>query len=359
MRYFAGAVVALSALLTLAGSIALFIRPREKQRRLVCLPKLFLAIGVLGTALFLIPAVILLVRGDDMLSMWAFLTFSMLDTSLTTAWFNCRIWYDAEGFTAKNFWGIRRTYTYKDIRAIQEESDAKLYMIKGVVRIDHYAGGREDFLSFAKAQYKKNHNGHAAPRTLPGKNSSQRSRLRNTDELIVLYVLLLLFFVFYFALISQDRAEISNKTAEGLEKRTISVERYESVDGYVRLYEAGTAGYYRISKAEYLLPDMEAFYGACRNSGHFYVLVEASEGNNGAFFEIWELTGENGEKYYSFEDRHELDYKSIDGLYVFFGLMAFVALVVFPGLLIYAGRHPEKFGQKFIKNVIGERYIRS
>lgn len=357
MRIFFAVAALLLLLLALLGVVALFKRADRDELGQVFLSKFLLVVGVPGTVLGVILILGLLAKENDVVAMSACLAVSLLGASMIIGYYNCRIWYDEKGFTAENFLGVKRRYAYEDIRYYTDgHGGAKLYMNKRTVQIDRYAVGGDRFLAYAKKQYKLRKS-HDLSRRVPGKNGASKSHLENAEELILLYILCLGLFVFVFADLIQGDIQKINKDPEGLEGRTICVEYYETVEEFVRLYEEDTIGYYRISNYEELLPDPEAFLAACQNQGRFQVLVEPGEGNNGLYYEVWSLRGEDGTEYYDFETYHKRDCAGLWIPYLIFGILAVLMLVAFPGLFIYVGRHPERFSKKFVRDVCGS-YIR-
>ncbi|MDR0890257.1 MAG: hypothetical protein LBM28_06410, partial [Oscillospiraceae bacterium] len=143
------------------GILSILRKPVEASAQAVVLPKLLFWLGVIGAGFFVIPCIIILLTTESNWLILPFLAFSCLGASLIIAYCNCRIQYGETTFISKNFWGIKREYTYAEITAIRgKDRDVKVYLGKHRVRIDQLAVGKYEFLSFAKKHYRKMHNGN-------------------------------------------------------------------------------------------------------------------------------------------------------------------------------------------------------
>ena len=70
------------------------------------------------------------------------------------AYFNCRIDYDGEGFTARNFFGVKRKFTYAEVTGVSDMlHETYLHMGRRRVMVDGLAVGSLDFLQFAQKKY--------------------------------------------------------------------------------------------------------------------------------------------------------------------------------------------------------------
>lgn len=177
------------------GVLALLRRPREAKDQTVVWSKGMLVIGLLGCGLGLL------------LALWGFLDNGplgvialclgasfLLGGDIILGYFNCRVAYREEGFTVRNFWGVKRAYTYDQITGIQGTSKSRtirLHVGGKVVKLEDFAVGREQFLSFAKKQYRKGHNGEAIP-VLPPKKDLFNGNVENPVDQIAGYVIVTL-----------------------------------------------------------------------------------------------------------------------------------------------------------------------
>ena len=117
-----------------------------------------------------------------------------LGGDIILGYFNCRVAYREEDFTVRNFWGVKRTYIYDQITGIQGTAKSRtirLHVGGKVVKLEDFAVGREQFLSFAKKQYRKGHNGEAIP-VLPPKKDLFNGNVENPVDQIAGYVIVTL-----------------------------------------------------------------------------------------------------------------------------------------------------------------------
>ena len=118
MKCFVSIFSTLLIFLVVKGVLAFLRRPREAKDQTVVWSwfKLMLVIGLLGCGLGLLlalwgfldngpPGVIALCLGASFL----------LGGDIILGYFNCRVAYREEDFTVRNFWGVKRTYTYDQI----------------------------------------------------------------------------------------------------------------------------------------------------------------------------------------------------------------------------------------------------
>ena len=144
--------------LIVSGVLAILRRPKKAEQGKVFMPKFFAILGSICSGIFLIPTFICAFSDEPIWTAIAFLLFSMLGASLIVAYINCRISYDEDGFTAKNFFGIKRRFTYDQITGIKENMhETYLYMGKKRIMIDEFAVGGMEFIWFAHQKHRKLH----------------------------------------------------------------------------------------------------------------------------------------------------------------------------------------------------------
>ena len=142
--------------LIVSGVLALLRRPKKTEKGKVCLPIALAIVGVICSAAFLIPTFICAFSDESKETAPVFLVLSMLCASLIVAYINCRISYDEDGFTAKNFFGIKRRFSYDQITGIKENMhESYLYMGKRRIMIDEFATGGMEFIWLANKKYRK------------------------------------------------------------------------------------------------------------------------------------------------------------------------------------------------------------
>ena len=163
-------------------------RPKSPKGQTVALPALMAVIGGIALAFFGGLTVWAYVDGAGIFELSVFVFFALLGGGMVMAYINCRISYDERGFTATNFWGITRSYTYDEITWLKGYKDVKLYVGNRVVRVDEIAVGKTEFICYADARYMRTHGGRGIPINPPdGKKGFDlfNGNVENSGEFIV------------------------------------------------------------------------------------------------------------------------------------------------------------------------------
>ena len=148
-----------------SGVLAFLKQPKKAENGKVHFPKFFIIFGLICSTVFLIPTIITAFLDEPIWIPILFLALSILGAVFIVAYVNCRITYDENEFTAKGFWGVRRTYTYDQVTAIREKlHEVYLYVGKRRILIDAYAIGGKEFVAHVKKRYRTLHNGAAIPK---------------------------------------------------------------------------------------------------------------------------------------------------------------------------------------------------
>lgn len=168
----------------------LFQKPDETKYKTVILSKFLLKIGIVTTGIQCLITLIIAWNSVNIFGMLLAI-FLFLPCSLIIAYCNCRIFYDESGFTAKSFFGIKRTYSYREITGIYGKAgDVQIFMGKRVVRIDEIADGKFEFIFFAQKQYGKWNNGKTIP-VVPPKDVF-KGNVERGGEILCVYLLFIL-----------------------------------------------------------------------------------------------------------------------------------------------------------------------
>lgn len=354
MQYISGCLSLLIIMVLVNGLRVLMSKPVGAKSQTVILPKLILIIGIIGSAVFLIPAVIFLFSDSSDPSSVALSVFSLLGASLIVAYCNCRIIYDETTFTAKNFFGIKHTYTYNQITAIQgNKKDVKIYVGKRVVRIDELAVGKYEFLAFAKKQYRKLNNGQAIP-TAKAKFDIFNGNVEQPGGFIFAYVLVTSLCIGMIVFLTINSAP---KTADDLEHASLAFERYEIRDDDLMLYAKDDPVSYRILAYEELLSDASGFISLCNGRETFDVCYSINKYANTPCYNLESIVGTDGTVYLSLEAAHDYHWGNVWKVNLVFAGFA-VLMLTLMAISIYVGRHPEKFSRRFIRLFFKGSYIR-
>ena len=163
------AVLAACALLTVLFIVDVIVAIndcRRSDRGRVYLPSIFAFIGAICGGFFIAFTVWAALSEESPWVSLAFLGFVLLCGVLSIAHLNCRVTYDDECFTSKNFWGFKRTFSYTDITGIRERpslSDSLLYVGRRRVVVETLAVGGMEFEGHLRKRYRSLHGGRTIP----------------------------------------------------------------------------------------------------------------------------------------------------------------------------------------------------
>ncbi len=190
MRYvFQGLSFALIPIIV-SGILGYLRQPKIEEDGKVYLHKFLAVLGIIGSAVFLIPAVIVAFRSPQAWSCIPFLLLSLLSATLIIAFVNCRIVYDEEYFVSKNFLGIKSQFTYDQVTAIKENShETYIYIGKKRVMVDKLSVGGETFIKFVKKKYRTLHDGKSLPKIYKTKHDLFNGNVRDAGGFLFAYIL--------------------------------------------------------------------------------------------------------------------------------------------------------------------------
>lgn len=145
---------ALFVLLILRG-VTLYKQRKNGDSRQVSLCPLLLLVGSVCGGLFCILVTVFGLIGPPSIILWlVFEAPALLGYALLLGYCNETVVYDGEAFTAKNWLGIRRTYSYAEISGIRRRgADTILYCGRRRVRLDQMALNAQPFVKHAETCY--------------------------------------------------------------------------------------------------------------------------------------------------------------------------------------------------------------
>ena len=344
----------LNIVVLFVGIINLLRKPIKADEHTVVLPGSLLIIGTVCCAMFLIPSIIIfMTSGFDMLAL-IFTAFALLAAGLIVAFINCRITYDENSFTAKNFFGIKRKYSYNDIKAIKGNSkDVKLYVGTHTVHIDELAIGKDEFLLCAKKQYCKHNNGNQIL-NLKSKCDIFNGNVNNPGEFIFVYALV---FVLCAGMIIFIAINSATENPGGLYVSSLAFSRCEIHEENLRLYVDNESMYYGIPAYEKVLSDADKFILLCESGMSFDVGYAIYDKADTPHYGIESIIGKDGAIYLSTKAIHDYQRSVVRTLYLIFGGFELIWLF-YIFMSIYIGRHPQKFSRRFIRLFFKDGYIK-
>ena len=173
------------------GFLAFLRQPSKAEKGKVYLPKFLLMIGLICSAFFIIPAIILAFLGKHLALAIVFFAFSLLSASLIIAFKNCRISYEENGFVAKNFLGIKRSFTYDQVTAVKiNMHETYIFAGKRKVMVDGFSIGKIEFISMIRKRYRMIHNGQALPQIHKTKHDIFNGNIADVGGFVFVYIFL-------------------------------------------------------------------------------------------------------------------------------------------------------------------------
>lgn len=179
-----------------SGVLAFLRQPKKAEKGKVYLPKFFALIGLLTATVFLIPTIITAFSDEPIWVSIVFFAFSLLCTTLIIAFINCRVTYDEDGFVAKNFFGVKRKFTYDQVTGIKENMhEDYIYIGKRKAVIDEFSVGGTEFIAYVRKRYRTMHNGQTLPEIRKTKHDIFNGNVNDVFGFMFAYILISVFIV--------------------------------------------------------------------------------------------------------------------------------------------------------------------
>mgnify|MGYP003292415539 CR=1 FL=1 len=258
---------------------------------------------------------------------------------------NCRILYDESSFTVRNFFRIRRAYSYHDISACEKRENRILLTLPDrTLRLNHMDVGRKKFLREAK----KHHDFSITVVKPKNRMDWFRGNVPQPENysvsFLILDILMLLFYLLFWI-----QMPIGGE-AGLFPREVVFSETQVTQDGDLRLYEAGCDAPYILENYRQSLPDADAFLQSLRSgdpytiltddpatdSDEWYVFAIQQDDHQWLTFRQWRAAGRIRTR----------NFRIVGAVPPAFFLLYTAALVV-------VGRNPEKFGTVIVRLVFG------
>lgn len=189
MKYIICGLSFLMIPIIVSGVLAFLRQQKKTEKGKVYLPKFFVLSGLITSSVFLIPAIITAFSDEPIWIPILLAAFSLLGATLMIAFVNCRISYDEEGFIVKNFFGIKRKFTYDQVTAIWENMhEDYIYIGKRKVMIDGFSAGGTEFIAYVRKIYSTIHNGQALPQIR--KHDIFNGNVKDASSIMFAYVMI-------------------------------------------------------------------------------------------------------------------------------------------------------------------------
>ena len=339
--------------LIVSGILSFLRQKKQPKKGKVYLPKFFIIFGSICSVIFLIPTFICAFSDEPLWITIGFLLFSMLPASLIVAFINCRISYDEDGFTAKNFFGIKRHFTYDQITGIKENMhETYLYMGKHRIMIDEFAEGGWEFIVFAHWKHRKLHHNRLIPKIQNSKDIFN-GNIESPGEFIFGFILMgivgisVLIFTICFTFLPNSP---NTSTEHQVVFQSFHTENnqliLQTTDGQI----------YKIKSADKLQKESITFVCDGKTTVTVYAKQYNSE-ENGVYHSVQALTS-NGEDILTFEETSRLKRQENYPIFILGLIILSPLLAVILGTII-VGRNPIKYSPKTIKMFFKPEYVKN
>ncbi len=356
MEYVVRALGFLLIPVIVSGLLAVLRQPKKAKKGKVYLPALFAIIGIVCSTVFLIPTIITAFTEETPWLSLVFFAFSLFGASFVIAFINCRVSYDQDSFVAKNFFGIKRRYTYDQVTGIKEGMhEDYLFIGKRKVMIDEFSVGGAEFIGFVSKKYRTIHNGRALPVVRKTKGDIFNGNVEDVFGFMFAYIsvsvliLIMAAFIMWYVFLSPYSVENTAEQQVSFVSCTVEkhVIRLSTSDD--RIYSVSVMG------KEY---DTDRITTLCNGKTVYTVYVK-------------EVTSDDGEDYYSvkaikhensyvlsFEEnnaRHRQEYWPL----LFFPLGFALLWGAYIFFSIKVGRNPKKYSKKVIGLFFRDGYVKT
>ena len=330
-------------------------QPKKGKEGKVYLPKFFLILGLIGFTFFFTLTLITAFSNEPTWVWSIFLFFSLFGVALIVAFINCRITYDETGFVAKNFFGIKRRFTYDQVTAIKENMHETYICIdKKKVMIDEFAIGEIEFVAVVKEEYKRLHDGQSLPPVPKNKHDIFNGNVKDVSGFIVAYVLMgaitvafLIFTVWY--------TYFTPSTEENTLREELTFQSFDAREDTLIL----TSDSHQIYKVRFVDEkiDRSKIESLCDEATVVTVYsVEVTPKNENDYYSVKAIFDKE-ECILSFEDTNRLHQQEYWKLILFAGIIN-LAWGAFVAMSIVIGRNPRKFSKKVVKLFFKDGYIK-
>ena len=355
MKFIIRGLCSLFASIFVDSIFALGSLSKKAEAGKVHLPKFSAIFGLIFFLCFSTVCVVMAVLKEPLWVCLAFLAISLLGILLIVAYINCRISYDENGFVSKNFFGIKRSFTYDQVTAIKEgvREDHCVYLGKSKVTVDILSIGGRDFLAHIKKQYGMLHNGQAVPQAVRSKNDLFRGHVEDPTGMIVAYVAMFLLILgvgaattwYIYAPATTDNVETKHASFRSFSKSDKDL-ILTTTDGQI----------FKIRFADASI-DSEKIKAVCDGKTVLTVYSEKVTPKHEEDYHSVKAIVYNDTHLLTFEDTNRLHIKEYRPLLFFVGGFLVLWSIFVLGSII-VGRNPQKYGKKIVGLFFKDGYVK-
>ena len=333
--------------LIVSGILGLLKSPKTgKKRGTVYLHPILVVLGIIIVGFFGTFTVIMAFYRAQIGLMILLFCVSLVGAPLILAFINCRIFYNENGFAAKNFFGFKRKFTYDQVTAIKENThESYLYMGKKRVMVDRLALGSVDFIEFVKAQYLALHGNQPLPQVQKTKKDIFNGNIDSpTPKFVVLCVINAVFITIYIGFLCL--CLVPHSTPENTLEQQISFQSWAFKDGDM-LLRSSDNWLYKIESIDDEI-NTEAIKTVCDGETAVTVFVnwKTSDDQEG-YYSIKAILHDK-ENLMTFDDADRLYRQSGFRVLRFLGAPVLLVLIVSVAMIL-VGRNAHKLDKRIVR----------
>ncbi len=328
--------------------------PKQEKEGKVFFSKLFAGLGVVVSAIFLIPTIVTVCLDEPLWVPISFSLFTLLGASFLVAYTNCRISYDQDGFVHKSFFGIKRKFTYEQVTAIKEnQHETFIYLGKRRIVVDEFAIGGDRFIKLVKKKYRTMHDGESIPK-IKAKYDIFNGNVRGSGGFLFAFgtMLVILIGVLIFTIYC---VYFTPSTPNNTTEQSVDFVSCNIIGGDVELTSADN----RIYEIRYVgeIFDTKDISDLCNGKQEVTVFSEEITPNNAETYYLVKAIKHNDKYILSFEETNKFYRQENTPLVVIAAVMCFL-WVVLSIFYIIVGRNPHKFSKRIVRALFKDGYIK-
>ena len=338
-----------------SGVLAFLRQPQKAERGKVYLPKFFVILGLITSTIFLIPTLITAFLDEPIWVPILFFAFSLLGASFIIAFVNCRVSYDEDGFVAKNFFGVKRKFTYDQVTAIKENKHEKyIYIGKRKIMIDEFSVGGIEFIAYVRKRYRTIHKGQALPKIHNTKHDIFNGNVDDVFGFMFAYIMIGVVIVAFAIILVWYIYFTPNTVANTVEQQVTFTSCITKGDEIVL-----TSSDNKLYKIRFMDDGIDSTKIKAISDGKTVVKTYSKE-----------VTPDDEENYYSIkailhEDTYLLSFDETNRWHqeeywplIFFPVIFAIVWGAYVAGSIIVGRNPKKFSKKVIKLFFKDGYVK-
>lgn len=329
-------------------------QPRQAKKGTVYLNELLPILGAICSAVMLIPTIITLFLDEPIWVPILGFALSSLGGSLIVGFINCRIFYDEERFVAKNFWGIRRTFTYDQVTAIKNNlHESYIYMGKCRVMIDEFAVGGDTFIKLVKKKYRTMHDGHNLPEIHKTEYDLFKGNVTDAGSVLFGYILILVLSVSV-ALLVVIYTYLPRTTGNTIEQSVCFVSCDANKKDIVLTSTDKQRYVIQFVDEQFDSGDIQAICDGKTMVTAYS--IEVTPDDEAEYYAVKAIV-QDGSYLLSFEETNKFHRQNYWPIMIFgLGLCLFLDAYVVGSVVV--GRNPQKFSKRFVRFFFRDGYIK-